>query len=70
MTTSSDDSNFFVIPNVGDEVADIEKNVTDPKEKLLRKETVMQTQAQKNAKYPREKAWQTMVAGNNIAPPS
>ncbi len=41
MTTNSEDANFFVIPNVGDEVADIEKNVTDPKEKLLRKETVM-----------------------------
>ncbi len=41
MTTSSEDSKFFVIPNVGDEIADIEKNITDPKEKIARKEVVM-----------------------------
>jgi preprotein translocase subunit SecA len=41
ITTSSDDSKFFVIPNVGDEIADIEKNVTDQKEKVARKESVM-----------------------------
>jgi preprotein translocase subunit SecA len=41
ITTSSDDNKFFVIPNVGDEIADIEKNITDPKEKLVAKEAVM-----------------------------
>lgn len=41
ITTSADDSKFFVIPNVGDEIADIEKNITDPKEKLVAKEAVM-----------------------------
>jgi preprotein translocase subunit SecA len=41
ITTSADDSKFFVIPNVGDEVADIEKNITDPKEKLIAREAVM-----------------------------
>lgn len=41
ITTSSEDNKFFVIPNVGDEIADIEKNVIDPKEKVSRKEAVM-----------------------------
>ena len=41
ITSSADDSKFFIIPNVGDEVADIEKNITDPKEKLVAKEAVM-----------------------------
>jgi preprotein translocase subunit SecA len=41
ITTNTEDTKFFVIPNVGDEIADIEKNVTDPKEKIARKEVVM-----------------------------
>jgi preprotein translocase subunit SecA len=41
ITTSADDNKFFIIPNVGDEIADIEKNITDPKEKLVAKEAVM-----------------------------
>lgn len=41
ITTSAEDGKFFVIPNVGDEIADIEKNITDPKEKLVAKESVM-----------------------------
>ena len=41
MTTNSEDPKFFVIPNVGDEIADLEKNVTDPKEKIVRKETIL-----------------------------
>lgn len=41
LTGNSDDPKFFVIPNVGDEVAEIEKTVFDPKEKTLAKEVVM-----------------------------
>ncbi len=41
LTGNSDDPKFFVIPNVGDEVAEIERNIHDPKEKALAKENVM-----------------------------
>ena len=41
ITGNTDDTKFFVIPNVGDEVAEIEKGINDPKEKLLAKEAVM-----------------------------
>ena len=41
LTGNSDDPKFFVIPNVGDEVAEIEKTMTDAKEKILAKEVVM-----------------------------
>ncbi len=41
ITGNTDDNKFFVIPNVGDEVAEIEKTIIDPKEKLLAKEAVM-----------------------------
>ncbi len=41
ITGNTDDAKFFVIPNVGDEVAEIEKTIIDPKEKLLAKEAVM-----------------------------
>jgi len=41
LTGNSDDPKFFVIPNVGEEVAEIEKKITDPKEKTVAKEEVM-----------------------------
>ena len=41
ITGNTEDPKFFVIPNVGDEVADIEKSISDQKEKLLAKESVM-----------------------------
>ena len=41
ITGNTEDPKFFVIPNVGDEVADIEKSISDQKEKLLAKEAVM-----------------------------
>jgi preprotein translocase subunit SecA len=41
ITGNTEDPKFFVIPNVGEEVAEIEKNITDPKEKAAAKETVM-----------------------------
>ncbi|MCE3259193.1 MAG: protein translocase subunit secA [Bacteroidetes bacterium] len=42
LTGNSDDPKFFVIPNVGVEVADIEKSIVDPKQKTVAKEKVMQ----------------------------
>ncbi|WP_317898483.1 preprotein translocase subunit SecA [Aurantibacillus circumpalustris] len=41
LTGNSDDPKFFVIPNVGDEIAEIEKGISDPKEKTAAKEVVM-----------------------------
>jgi len=42
ITGTTDDPHFFVIPNVGAEIADLEKKVfADPKEKILLKETLM-----------------------------
>jgi len=41
LTGNTEDPKFFVIPNVGDEVAEIEKTILDPKEKLAAKEVVM-----------------------------
>jgi preprotein translocase subunit SecA len=41
LTGNSEDPKFFVIPNVGEEIAEIEKKYTDAKEKALAKETVM-----------------------------
>jgi preprotein translocase subunit SecA len=41
LTGNSDDPKFFVIPNVGEEVAEIEKKITDPKEKATAKEAMM-----------------------------
>ncbi len=41
LTGNSDDPKFFVIPNVGEEIADIEKKYTDNKEKTAAKEVVM-----------------------------
>ncbi len=41
ITGNTEDPRFFVIPNVGEEIADIEKNITDSKEKAAAKETVM-----------------------------
>ena len=41
LTGNTEDPKFFVIPNVGDEVAEIEKSILDPKEKVAAKEVVM-----------------------------
>jgi preprotein translocase subunit SecA len=41
LTGNSDDPKFFVIPNVGDEVAEIEKSTIEAKEKIAAKEIVM-----------------------------
>src|ERR1700751_963098 len=42
ITTSGEDSNFFIIPNVGDQIADIEKMTVPADEKMRRKETLLQ----------------------------
>lgn len=41
ITGNTEDPKFFVIPNVGEEMADIEKNIAEPKEKTAAKEAVM-----------------------------
>lgn len=42
MTGTTDDPNFFVIPNVGEEIAELEKKTfADPKEKVALKETLL-----------------------------
>ncbi|MGZ4037185.1 MAG: preprotein translocase subunit SecA, partial [Bacteroidia bacterium] len=41
MTANSEDPKFFVIPNVGDEIADLEKSVAEPTEKLAKKDAIM-----------------------------
>jgi preprotein translocase subunit SecA len=41
LTGNSEDPKFFVIPNVGEEVAEIEKKLQDPKEKASAKEIVL-----------------------------
>lgn len=42
MTSNSDDPKFFIIPNVGEEIAELEKKTfSDPKEKIAQKEILL-----------------------------
>ncbi|WP_295654132.1 preprotein translocase subunit SecA [uncultured Mucilaginibacter sp.] len=41
ITTSGEDPHFFVMPDVGTEVAEIEKSHLDPEEKIVRKDALM-----------------------------
>ena len=41
ITESGEDKNFFVLPDVGAEIADIEKSIIDPQEKINRKDALM-----------------------------
>ncbi len=42
ITSNSDDPHFFVIPNVGEEIAELEKkSFADPKEKIAHKELIL-----------------------------
>jgi preprotein translocase subunit SecA len=41
ITTSGEDPSFFVMPDVGTEVADIEKSHLDPEEKIAKKDALM-----------------------------
>jgi len=42
ITASGEDSNFFIIPNVGEQIADIEKMSVASEEKMRRKEVLLQ----------------------------
>jgi preprotein translocase subunit SecA len=42
ITSNSEDQKFFVLPNVGDEIANLEKSNLSPEEKLARKEVLFQ----------------------------
>ncbi|MHB8259874.1 MAG: preprotein translocase subunit SecA [Bacteroidia bacterium] len=42
ITTSGEDASFFIIPNVGDQIADIEKLSVAAEEKMRRKEILLQ----------------------------
>jgi len=42
ITTSGEDAHFFIIPNVGEQIADIEKLNTTPEEKMRKKEILLQ----------------------------
>ena len=41
ITSSTDDSNFFIMPDVGSEIADLEKAELNDKDKLVKKEALM-----------------------------
>jgi preprotein translocase subunit SecA len=45
MTSSSDDAHFFILPDIGSVIADIEKHETDPLKKLDKKEKLLQDYA-------------------------
>ena len=45
ITTSSEDATFFILPDIGSEIADIEKNITEPSQKLEKKEKLLQDYA-------------------------
>jgi preprotein translocase subunit SecA len=42
ITSNSEDQQFFVLPNVGDEIANIEKSTLSPEEKLAKKDALYQ----------------------------
>jgi len=42
ITSNSEDQKFFVLPNVGDEIANLEKSNLSPEEKLAKKEILFQ----------------------------
>ncbi|MBC9931077.1 preprotein translocase subunit SecA [Chitinophaga qingshengii] len=48
ITQGGEDPNFFVMPDVGSELAEIEKMAVTPEEKLQRKEAMLQDYAQKS----------------------
>ncbi len=48
ISTSVEDASFFVLPDVGSQIADIERNVTDEKEKMRAKDELLQDFAMKS----------------------
>jgi len=45
ITESSQDPNFFILPDIGSELAEIEKTITDPLQKIEKKEQLLQDYA-------------------------
>lgn len=48
ITAGGEDPKFFILPDIGSEIADIEKSVKDEKEKLLKKDEMVQNYAIKS----------------------
>ena len=48
ITTNSEDPEFFIIPDVGAKIAEIEKSISDPTERLHRKDEIMTDFSQKS----------------------
>ena len=48
ITAAGEDPKFFILPDIGSEIADIEKTVTDEKERLEKKDELIQSYAVKS----------------------
>ncbi len=48
ITTSSEDASFFVLPDVGEQIAELEKGDTDPNSLLIEKDKILQDYAVKS----------------------
>lgn len=48
ITSSSDDSDFFILPDIGSEIAELEKSEMSSEEKLKKKDTLLQDYAVKS----------------------
>ena len=48
ITTSAEDAGFFVLPDIGSEIAELEKRIIDPKDKLEKKDKLLQEYAIKS----------------------
>ncbi len=48
ISTSVEDASFFVLPDVGSQIADIERNISDEKEKMRAKDELLQDFAMKS----------------------
>jgi preprotein translocase subunit SecA len=48
ITGAGEDRNFFIIPDIGSGIAEIENTVTDPEEKVRRKDVLMQEFSEKS----------------------
>lgn len=42
ISSDAEDTSFFVLPDVGAEIAELEKNITDPEEKIRQKDQLLQ----------------------------
>lgn len=48
ITAAGEDPKFFILPDIGSEIAEIEKNISDDKEKLAKKDELIQNYAMKS----------------------